>query len=285
MPGTPAVIDYSSLPFPVHVNLIPESQPNQNPGLPLDPLWVTIHETGSPDPANDSALSEDNYVRSGAPDDNGQPQQLSVHFFVDAHEARQLIALNRVAWHAGDHGGPGDMTALAIETVIEPTGLAQARANVRALTALLIRTLPDLTAKGIDAVVQHNHWSGKDCPQICRSTPGCWDEQIAQIRALLAAASVRYPGRRIPVNGAGRLDFDGAPDVTVRIQDPDQFVCIHGTTLRTYPNRAAPAGVETPAQRGERYRFDFAATVDGEEWLVSNAGSWGLASAFEPVHQ
>jgi N-acetylmuramoyl-L-alanine amidase len=279
---TPAVIDYSSLPFPVHVNLIPSSQPNQNPDLPLEPVFVTIHETGSPDPANDTALGEENYVRDGAPDENGNVQQLSVHFFVDAHEARQIIALNRVAWHAGDNfEGPGNRTALAIETVIEPNGLPQARANVRALTALLIRTLPGLAPKGINAVVQHNHWSGKDCPQICRNTPGCWEEQIAQITALLAAGSINYPNHRVAVGGAGVVNFNGAGDVTVQVQDPNEFVCIHGTTFRTYPNRDAPAGVKTPAQQGKNYRFGFKATVDGEKWLVSKAGSWGLASAFE----
>ena len=27
----------------------------------------------------------------------------------------------------------------------------------------------------LDKVVQHNHWSGKDCPQTIRATPGGWE--------------------------------------------------------------------------------------------------------------
>jgi hypothetical protein len=111
------------------------------------------------------------------------------------------------------------------------------------------------------------------------------DCAAAIVRALATVYQPgNFPQRRVRVGAAGLIDFNGAPEVSVQVQDPDRFECIQGTTLRTYPNRDAPAGVRTPAKQGRNYRFGFTATIDGEKWLVSRAGSWGLATAFKELN-
>ncbi len=95
-----------------------------------------------------------------------------------------------------------------------------------------------------------------------------------------------YPTHRTAITQAGPVGFTGVPDVVVAERASQGDWCVHGTALRSYPDRAAPAS--TPALRGHRYVFGFQATVAGEVWLASKAGSWALATAFsedepEPV--
>lgn len=108
---------------------------------------------------------------------------------------------------------------------------------------------------------------------------------IKRARAIMKEAQIKgvYPEARVPISGVGRMEFEHAPAITVRAQDPSRFVCIRGTRLRTYPHRDAPAGVKTPARRRRNYTFPFACVVDGETWLASTKGSWALATAFEPL--
>jgi hypothetical protein len=97
------------------------------------------------------------------------------------------------------------------------------------------------------------------------------------------APPVNYPAKRVPILQAGSVAYDGVPAVTVTANDHNRFRCIHGTTIRTYPHRDAPAGVKRRTGRNRRYTFQWQATVDGETWFASKAGSWALASAFEPL--
>lgn len=62
-----------------------------------------------------------------------------------------------------------------------------------------------------------------------------------------------------------------------------RFRAVHGTSLRTAPSRDAPAIGKDPVRRGRVYSFAYSTLVDGEGWLVSERGSWAIASAFEPA--
>ena len=82
-----------------------------------------------------------------------------------------------------------------------------------------------LDGHGYDGIVQHNHWSGKNCPALIRAEPGRWErflEQVARfeeiqtrtrldgrittleqrVAALEAAVAAATPAE--PVAGAGR---------------------------------------------------------------------------------
>lgn len=159
------------------------------------------------------------------------------------------------------------------------TGVAEA---FGARLALFAATVP-VRDRCVRLVVEHG---GTGDPPAARAT---FTQECAAafVRALATVydrpGAIVFPRHRVPIRGTGRIDFGDAPGVTVRVQEPDRFICTQGTTLRTYPHREAPAAVKTPAKRRRRYRFGFAATVAGEGWLASKAGSWGLASAFEAV--
>lgn len=170
---TPATIDYSRLPVPVIVALIPESQPNQNPGIPMDPKSGTWHETANYANGAD-ALMHKRYIEGG-----GGGQQVSWHFTVDDKVIVQHIPLNRVAWHAGDGNGQGNYTSVAVECCVNADGdLGKAQYNVAALFGLL-------RAEGIiETVYQHNHWTGKDCPRLLRQgNTVSWAEAQEKIAA------------------------------------------------------------------------------------------------------
>lgn len=155
--STPATIDYSPLPVPVIIDLIGEDQPNQNPGIAMNPTSGTWHETANYANGAD-ALMHQKWINAGA-----GGTQTSWHFTVDDKRIVQHIPLNRVAWHAGDGAGPGNYTSVAVECCTNADGdLGKAQYNTAALFGLL-------RAEGIvKEVYQHNHWSGKDCPRLLR---------------------------------------------------------------------------------------------------------------------
>lgn len=128
--------------------------------------------------------------------------------------------------------------------------------------------------------------TGKACP---------FDVVKAETDALIAATADRLKQYQ---TGGGDGGDVAPPDTTypaariavvpesqgfeLTTECPGRYRCIQGTTFRTYPNREAPAGTETPAQAGKTYSFPYSTEVDDELWLVSKAGSWALAKAFEP---
>lgn len=159
--STPATIDYSRLPFPVRVNYVPVGQTNNRPGIPMTPTSGTWHETANYATGADAATHE-RWLLNGAP--GAADAQVCVHFFVDDHEAVQMLPLNEVAWHAGDGvNGPGNTSSISVECCVNSDGdLAKAQNNMTELFGLL-------RSNGIIGdVFQHNHWSGKDCPHLLR---------------------------------------------------------------------------------------------------------------------
>lgn len=187
----PETIDYAPLPVPVIVDLIGEDQPNQNPGIPMTPTMGTWHETANQAPGAD-ALMHARYLRNGA-----DGSQVSWHYTVDDTRIVQHLPLNRVGWHAGDGNGPGNYTTVAVECCVNRDGdLATAQRNTAALFGLL-------RARGIiGEVVQHNHWSGKDCPtQLRRGNTIPWARAQEMIAEYAATYSGAEPEPAEPVAG------------------------------------------------------------------------------------
>lgn len=157
----------------VIVDLIPRTNSNR-PGTPLHPSKVTIHNTDNDDPGAD-AHAHAQYMKGA----DAQARKVSWHFTVDDHSIYQSLPVDEVGWHAGTQ--EGNRRSIGIE-VCENRGIDQAAANDRAarLTALQLHDL------GLDPacdVVQHNNWSGKDCPQLLRNPPSGWIDFLARVRA------------------------------------------------------------------------------------------------------
>ena len=189
--ATPETLDFSSLSFPVEIRFIPDRQTNQQPGIPMTPEWTTWHDTANTGRGADAEMHA-RYMENGCPDDLGRPTQKSWHFTVDSNRAIQHIQLNRVGWHAGDGAGPGNHSALGIEECVNSDrNVANTRQNAAELHALLIREL-GLQGGTLDALVQHNHWSGKNCPATVRGQ-GVWPELRTIVASLLNTPAPQMP--------------------------------------------------------------------------------------------
>lgn len=158
---------------------IPSGNVNRS-GIPMTARRITIHENGNPNPGAD-ALAEMRFTHAG-----GGPDTASYHFAVSSVDGVdtivQLLPLNEVGWHAGDgYNGPGNRTSIAIEHCQWGDFERTLKLGQSLCAALL--TNPEQFApftKCTDfyvdldvALVQHNFWTGKNCPQYIRAR-GLW---------------------------------------------------------------------------------------------------------------
>ncbi len=183
--ATPQYLDYSSLSFPVEVRLIPASHTHQRTGLGMTPAYSTWHDTDNTNAGATAEMHAD-WMFDGCRNDRGEVTDTSWHFTVDDHKAIQHIPLNEVAWHAGDgYNGPGNRTSIAIEECVNrDRDAAKTRANAAELHALVIKEL-DLQGGTVNALKQHNFWSGKDCPLAIRRA-GLWPAIVNKVTECIA---------------------------------------------------------------------------------------------------
>jgi N-acetylmuramoyl-L-alanine amidase CwlA len=161
--------------------LIPITLTATRPRIAMNPKWITIHETDNP---NKGA----NALAHAKLQANGNSRTASWHFTVDQDDIYQSIPTNEVAWHAGDSRGSGNMQSIAIEICVNSDGkFEKAKANA----AWLVRYLMEKHNISIGNVVQHNHWSGKNCPRNIR-TQG-WDKFINLVKGTTTAVVAAKP--------------------------------------------------------------------------------------------
>jgi len=166
--------------------------------------YVTIHETANTNAGADAEAHAD--LQSG-----GNSRDASWHYSVDDHSAYQSYEDTIQCWHAGDGQGKGNLHSIAIEICVNKDGnFAQAVSNAASLTA-------DLLAKyalPLSAVVQHNKWSGKNCPTYLRngSKGISWNDFLDMVAA--------GGGGTMPAPPAGDIAVDGlwGSDTTFALQ-------------------------------------------------------------------
>ena len=133
--------------------------------------FLTIHETGNTSRGANAAAHANLQSRLW--------DWATWHWTVDDREAVQSYTHDFQLWHAGDGRGNGNMQSIAIETCV----------NSDANRAKIHQNLVELAGKivaeeGIARanIVQHNHWSGKNCPTQIRAN-GEWSKLVAAIWA------------------------------------------------------------------------------------------------------
>lgn len=119
--------------------------------------YITIHETG-------------NRKRGANAQAHAQLQQkgfhASWHWQVDDQVAIQSYPHTVQCWHAGDGEGTGNLASIAIEICVNEDGdYHQAIQNAILLTKHIMKEEHIPASR----VVQHHHWSRKDCPEFLRS--------------------------------------------------------------------------------------------------------------------
>jgi hypothetical protein len=292
MPGGPLVTSY-----PILIDLIPAGHTYQRPGDKAGlPRRGVQHGTGNP--SNDDAAAEARYFVNGA-----EGRQASIHYCTDDTKAVVVVPVDEVTWQAADGSGPGNLRGLSCEMMEASAiwGNAERRDKLIALTADLMGR----SAARLDIAQPEQHWTFNyanppgqrhNCPEKLRTTrigtELAWDVYAALWWAARKDEVARMAGgtdtARPPLPSPWPRKRIKAPDLIsaqhypLALNAPTRFVCVHGTTLRTGPSRDAPAATKTPAQKGRTYTFGYRTTVEEEVWLVSAAGSWALAKAFEP---
>ena len=134
---------------------------------------VCIHETG-----NRAAGSRaDNHARLQA---NGNSRQASWHWTVDDKEAVQSFTHDYQCWAAGT--AQGNNEAIHIEMCVNEDGSYKKTVQN---TAFLVAKILKEEGLTVNDVVQHNRYSGKNCPQIMRSTSALvpWTSFIQMIKS------------------------------------------------------------------------------------------------------
>jgi N-acetylmuramoyl-L-alanine amidase len=151
---------------------IPTSNKNVRPGIKRKPTYITIHET-------DNTSVGANAVAHARLQASGNSRQASWHYQVDDKEIWQSVPDDEVAWHAGDGQGPGNMKSIGVEICVNRDGnYEQAKQNA----AWLVRQLMKKHNIQINNVVQHHHWSGKNCPRIMREQNG-WSAFLQMVQS------------------------------------------------------------------------------------------------------
>ena len=165
-------------------DFIPVGSKNR-PGRRNPMKYITIHNTGnSGNGAN--AKSHAKYIKSPA----AVNAPASWHYTVDDEFIVHHVPDNENAWHCADGtNGTGNNQSIGIEICMNADGdLLKATDNAAELTAHLMKKykIP------IQNVVQHNHWSGKNCPQMIRSgKPYDWKTFLEKVSTFTVQSADR----------------------------------------------------------------------------------------------
>lgn len=143
---------------------------------------VCIHETDN----TKKGSGADNHARLQA---NGNSRQASWHWTADDKEAIQSFTHDYQCWAAGSTKGNNE--AIHIEMCVNADGdYVRTVQNTAALVAKILKE-ENLT---INDVVQHNYYSGKNCPSKMRSTsaPIPWSSFLQMVKANMQSAPSNY---------------------------------------------------------------------------------------------
>jgi len=136
---------------------IPKRNTFKRPGIKMRPTSITIHET-----ANESiGANAEAHARLQS---SGNSRMASWHYQVDDKKIIQSYPHTARCWHAGS--ATGNNTSIGIEVCVNADGdFKQAVKNA----ADLVRHIMNEENIPLRNVVQHNKWSGKDCPRYLRN--------------------------------------------------------------------------------------------------------------------
>lgn len=215
--------------------IIPAHQKNQRPGEPFrggSVSWYTQHETAN-FAYGAGAVMHSRYLHQGA-----GGQQLGYHLTVDDKVLIQMVPLNEITWHAGDSGGDGNYDSVSCELCVNiDADILRARRNAEAVCAGVANALVIPQAR----VVQHNHWSGKNCPMLIRRD-GYWTTFLARVAAY--RSGVEPPKKYAEPQKTITKDWDGTD---TQIGDTPvfalrrQFTAKKATPVHQWAAKEAPA--------------------------------------------
>lgn len=119
--------------------------------------YLTIHQTGNTDEGSNAMAHHRLQARSGV--------GYGWHWQVDDEMAIQTHDHSFKIWNAGDGRGKGNTESISIEICVNLDGNYKKSVENGAKLAAMILKEENID---ISRMVQHNYWSGKDCPHEIR---------------------------------------------------------------------------------------------------------------------
>ena len=138
--------------------------------------YLTIHQTGNTSAGANAKAHHNLQARSGI--------VYGWHWQVDDHEAIQTHDHDFKIWHAGDGRGKGNTESISIEICVNLDGdYNQSVENGAKLAALILKE----ENIDISKMVQHNYWTGKNCPEQIRACKNgiCWSNFVEKVKGYL----------------------------------------------------------------------------------------------------
>ena len=138
--------------------------------------YLTIHQTGNTAAGANAKAHHNLQARSGI--------GYGWHWQVDDHEAIQTHDHDFKIWHAGDGRGKGNTESISIEICVNLDGdYNQSVENGAKLAAMILKE----ENIDISRMVQHNYWTGKNCPEQIRACKNgiCWSRFVEKVRGYL----------------------------------------------------------------------------------------------------
>lgn len=149
--------------------------------------FITVHTTGNTTRgANAKAHAN---LQS-----NGNARNAAWHWQVDDYQAIQSFNHNFQLWSAGDGRGNGNLNSIHVEICVNRDGdYSKAVRN----GAKLVKHIMDAEGIPRSNVVQHNHWSGKNCPAEIRAGKGgvTWRKFLSLVNNLNSNTTPAKPNR------------------------------------------------------------------------------------------
>ena len=138
--------------------------------------YLTIHQTGNTAAGANAKAHHNLQARSGI--------GYGWHWQVDDHEAIQTHDHDFKIWHAGDGRGKGNTESISIEICVNLDGdYNQAVENGAKLASIILKE----ENIDISRMVQHNYWTGKNCPEQIRACKNgiCWSNFVEKVKGYL----------------------------------------------------------------------------------------------------
>lgn len=247
-------------------------------GYVLTPKYITIHNTANTGVGAD-AENHAIYMQG-----SGKNSTASYHYVVDDKEIYRLLPDNEVAWHAGDgEYGTGNRQSLAIEICENVDGnLLKATNNAVELTAYLMK----LYNIPLSNVVQHNHWSGKNCPnRIRKGEPYNWQTFLNKVKAeFVQQEKTLYRVRKTWANSASQIgaytnltNAQKACDKAGKgyyVFDSNGKV-VYPTVNQSYRVKVMVNALNIRSGPGTQYKINGCIRDCGVYTIVETQGDWG----------
>jgi N-acetylmuramoyl-L-alanine amidase CwlA len=153
-------------------DFVPVGNSNR-PGKKLTPTFITIHNTDNASTGANAAAHAK--YQKGA---DARKRKVSWHFTVDDKNVFQSLPTNEIGWHAGS--SKGNASSIGIEICMNADLDIPAAYKRAALLTAVVAFQNKIKVPG--QIVQHNHWSGKNCPRILRAKPNGWKDFLDQVK-------------------------------------------------------------------------------------------------------